>query len=124
MTLNEISKLLSCEVFCTEDELNLEVQFGCASDLMSDVLAYSRMGAVLLTGLVNTQTIHTAFISDVTAVVFVRGKKPDKDMITLAREKNIPLFGTPYSMYEAAGILYKNGLPSTMECVSVKNDNG
>lgn len=124
MTLNEISKLLSCEVFCGENQLNMEIEFGCASDLMSDVLAFSRSGALLLTGLVNTQTIHTAFIAEINAVVFVRRKKPDKDMIALAREKHIPLLGTPNSMYEASGILYKNGLISTMECISVKNENG
>ncbi len=124
MTLNEISKLLSCEVFCGENQLNMEIEFGCASDLMSDVLAFSRSGSLLLTGLVNTQTIHTAFIAEINAVVFVRRKKPDIDMIALAREKHIPLLGTPYSMYEAAGILYKNGLISTMECISVKTDNG
>jgi predicted transcriptional regulator len=123
MTLNEISKLLSCEVFCGENLLYMEIKFGCASDLMSDVLAFSRSGALLLTGLVNTQTIHTAFIADINAVVFVRRKKPDDDMVALAREKKIPLLGTSYSMYEAAGILYKNGLFSTMECKSVKTDN-
>ena len=123
MTLNEISKLLSCDVFCGEDELNMEIDFGCASDLMSDVLAFSRSGALLLTGLVNTQTIYTAFIAEINAVVFVRRKKPDEDMVALAREKKIPLLGTSYSMYEAAGILYKNGLFSTMECKSVKTDN-
>lgn len=124
MTLNEISKLLSCEVFSGDNLLNMEIEFGCASDLMSDVLAFSRSGALLLTGLVNTQTIHTAFIAEINAVVFVRRKKPDKDMVALACEKYIPLLGTPYSMYEASGILYKNGLMSTMECKSVKTDNG
>lgn len=124
MILDEVSKLLSCEVFNGEEMLNMEIQFGCASDLMSDVLAFSRSGALLLTGLVNTQTIHTAFIAEINAVVFVRRKKPARDMIALAREKHIPLLGTPYSMYEAAGILYKNGLIPTMECISVKTDNG
>ncbi len=124
MTLNEISKFLSCEVFCGEDELNMEIEFGCASDLMSDVLAFSRSGALLLTGLVNTQTIHTAFIAEINAIVFVRRKIPDKDIVALAREKHIPLLGTPYSLYEASGILYKTGLISTMECISAINENG
>jgi len=98
--------------------LNSEVKFGGASDLMSDVLAFSRADTLLLTGLVNIQTIHTAFIAEIKAIVFVRGKKPDKDVISAANEKNIPLLATGYSMYDACGLLYNNGLPSTMECVS------
>jgi len=82
---------------------------------MSDVLAFSRAGAVLLTGLVNMQTIQTAFIAEISAVVLVRGKKPLPDMIVLAAERGLPLLSSPYSMYEACGMLYARGLPSTME---------
>lgn len=98
--------------------LNSEVKFGGASDLMSDVLAFSRADTLLLTGLVNIQTIHTAFIAEIKAIVFVRGKRPDNDLIALAKDKDIPLLGTSFSMYEACGLLYNNGLTSTMECVS------
>jgi predicted transcriptional regulator len=82
---------------------------------MSDVLAFSRPGALLLTGLVNVQTIQTAFIAEIAAVVFVRGKRPGDEVIALAQEKGIPLLGTQYSMYEACGMLYRKGLFSTME---------
>ena len=115
MKLSEIRTLLSCEVFSGEDLLDRQIQFGCASDLMSDVLAFSRSGALLLTGLVNVQTIQTAFIADVEAVVLVRGKRPDQTIVAFAKEKGVPLLGTPYSMYEAAGILYRVGIPSTMQ---------
>jgi predicted transcriptional regulator len=95
-----------------------EIEFGCASDLMSDVLAFSRSGAVLLTGLVTTQTIQTAYIAEIAAVIFVRGKRPNEDIVALAREKHIPVMATPYSMYEACGRLFGRGLPSTMEPAS------
>jgi predicted transcriptional regulator len=100
-----------------EDIRGIPIQFGCASDLMSDVLAFSRSGAVLLTGLVNEQTKHTAFIAEISAIVFVRGKHPAASVIALANEKRIPVLGTPYSMYEACGKLYGKGLGSTMEPV-------
>jgi len=116
MTVSDIRRLLSCEVFAGEEFLDRQVLFGCASDLMSDVLAFSRSGSLLLTGLVNVQTIQTAYIAEVDAVVFVRGKKPDQSIISFAQEKRVPLLGTPYSMYEASGILYRAGIPSTMQC--------
>jgi predicted transcriptional regulator len=120
MTLSEIVESLFCEVFTGNDQLHMRVEFGCASDLMSDVLAFSQTGALLLTGLVNNQTVQTAYIAEIKAIVFVRGKKPSREVILLAQEKKIPLFGTQYSMYEACGLLYKNGLVPTMACIPCK----
>lgn len=116
MVLSDVVRLLSCEVFAGDPALDRPVLFGCASDLMSDVLAFSQTGALLLTGLVNMQTVQTAHIAELNAIIFVRGKKPDANVVALACRKGIPLFGTPYSMYEACGILYRAGIPSTMRC--------
>lgn len=119
MRLSDIRDLLAAKVYTCENSLgDVQVQFGCASDLMSDVLAFSRAGAVLLTGLVNMQTIQTAFIAEISAVVLVRGKKPGSDLMALATERRLPLLSSPYSMYEACGILYQKGLISTMEPVT------
>ncbi|MGA9117581.1 MAG: hypothetical protein WB626_12480 [Bacteroidota bacterium] len=116
MRLAAVRDLLAAETYsCADIVESSTIRFGCASDLMSDVLAFSRSGAVLLTGLVNLQTVQTAFIAEITAIVFVRGKQPDGEMIRSAQEKRIPLLASPYSMYEACGILYRNGLSSTME---------
>jgi len=115
---------LSCEVFTDKEQLNVPIEFGCASDLMSDVLAFSQSGALLLTGLVNVQTVQTAHIADIKAIILVRGKRPNKTIISLAKEKKIPLLGTSYSMYEACGMLYKAGLIPTMECLKCKEENG
>ena len=116
MLLRELISLLDCEVVWGHELLpQMQVEACFAADLMSDVLAFSRTGAVLLTGLVNAQTIHTAFIAEITAIIFVRGKRPAADVISLANEKRIPVLGTPYSMYEACGKLYGKGLGSTME---------
>jgi len=118
MQLSEVQRLLTCDVFWGKELLGRDIKSGCASDLMSDVLAFSQSGALLLTGLVTLQTIQTAFIAEIRAIVFVRGKKPDDDVISLAKDREIPLLGTSHSMYEASGILYQKGVPSTMECPS------
>jgi predicted transcriptional regulator len=110
--------------FTKDEQSSTSIEFGCASDLMSDVLAFSRSGALLLTGLVNAQTIHTAFIAELRAIIFVRGKIPDEDVIELAMDKKIPLLGTPYSMFEACGRLYEKGLVPTMESIFCKPKDG
>jgi predicted transcriptional regulator len=110
MKLKEIKELLNAEFICCEDCFDREISFAGGSDLMSDVLAFGKPGLLLLTGLTNTQSVRTANIIDATAVVYVRGKKPDEEGIRLAKEMNIPLLSTKLMMFHACGILYSNGL--------------
>ena len=111
MTLKEIKELLQAEVITGEDRLDLEINFAGGSDLMSDVLAFGKPGILLLTGLSNAQSVRTANIIDAKAIVYVRGKKPDKMGIELAREKGIPLLSTKFMMYTTCGLLFSQGLP-------------
>ncbi len=110
MKISEIVDILEADVITGADALEREVFTVCGSDLMSDVLAFVKEQAVLLTGLVNPQVIRTAEMMDMTCIVFVRGKKPDLNMIELANEMEIVLLGTDYEMFTACGRLYTNGL--------------
>jgi predicted transcriptional regulator len=106
ITLAEVRDLLDAEVL-TGGDLSIQVTAIGAADLLSDVLATSKMGTLLLTGLVSTQVIRTAVVADLCGVVFVRGKKPGDEILALARESNIPVLATRLKMFEAAGRLYK-----------------
>lgn len=110
MTVNDIKTILDCEVIAGAPYLNQEVHTACGSDMMSDVLAYVKEQAVLLTGLVNSQVVRTADMMDMLCVIFVRGKKPDADMIRLADERGIALMSTSHRMFTACGLLWENGL--------------
>ena len=110
MTLAEIKEILKAEVITGSGNLRMEIKMGCGSDLMSDVLAFTKAESLLLTGLTNTQVVRTAEIADIVAICFVRGKKPDEETITLAESKGIPLLMTQLPMFESCGQLYKNGL--------------
>ena len=110
MKIRELVDILEAKVIAGADYLDREVYTACGSDLMSDVLAFVKEQAVLLTGLVNPQVIRTAEMMDMTCIVFVRGKKPDLNMIDLANEMEIVLLGTDYEMFTACGRLYTNGL--------------
>ena len=110
MKISAIKDLLEADVICYEEGLNLHVYSACGSDMMSDVLAFVKDQAVLITGLVNSQVIRTAEMMDMNCVVFVRSKMPTAEMIELAKESGIVLLATSKRMYEACGILYSNGL--------------
>ena len=110
MKICTIKELLEAEVVCGEEHLNRHVYSACGSDMMSDVLAYVKDQAVLLTGLVNPQVVRTAEMMDMVCIVFVRSKCPTEEMIRLAQESGMVLLKTQKRMYEACGKLYANGL--------------
>ncbi len=110
MKIRVIKELLGAEVICGEENLDKEVYSACGSDMMSDVLAYVKDQAVLLTGLVNSQVVRTAEMMDMICIVFVRSKRPSEEMIELARECGMVMMASDKRMYEACGILYSNGL--------------
>ncbi len=110
MKISTIKEILDAEVLCCEDQIERHVYSACGSDMMSDVLAYVKDQAVLLTGLVNPQVIRTAEMMDMICIVFVRSKKPSEEMLELARESGIVLMSTERRMFNACGLLYQNGL--------------
>lgn len=110
MKISRIQELLEAELLCCEDSLDKEVNSACGSDMMSDVLAYVKDQAVLLTGLVNAQVIRTAQMMDMICIVFVRTKRPTVEMLSLAKEAGIAVMVTDKRMYEACGLLYQAGL--------------
>jgi predicted transcriptional regulator len=95
--------------------VNMDIADAGASDMMSDVLAYAQPGCILLTGLMNVQVVRTAEMADVAAIVFVRGKIPEPEVISLAEELGIPLIASRYGMYELCGRLFQAGLKPTMK---------
>ena len=110
MKISRIQELLNAEIICGEDQLDRDVHSACGSDMMSDVLAYVKDQAVLLTGLVNPQVVRTAEMMDMVCVVFVRSKAPTEEMINLAKDHGMVLLKTSKRMYEACGKLYAAGL--------------
>ena len=110
MKINVIKELLEGRVICGEDQKDREIHSACGSDMMSDVLAFVKDQAVLLTGLCNPQVIRTAEMMDMVCIVFVRSKQPTKEMIELADECGMVMLTTDLRMYEACGRLFTNGL--------------
>ena len=110
MLVSDVQKILDAECICCENLIDTEINSACGSDMMSDVLAYVKEQAVLLSGLVNPQVVRTAEMMDMNCIVFVRGKQPDADIIDLAEEREIVLLRTDYEMFTSCGLLYKNGL--------------
>ena len=116
MKLREIINLLQARVLVGDGLLDeIEVDRCFSADLMSDVLGRTHANGILITGLTNPQAVRTADIADIKAVCVVRGKVPETDTVALAKQKDIPLFTTKLTMFEACGILYQKGLKGVAE---------
>jgi predicted transcriptional regulator len=120
MKLGEIRDLLDAELITEDTNLDKEIKYVNAADLISDVLAYSTgPGALLVTGIIHPQVIYAANTIDLGAILFVRGKRPNEATLQLAIENQVPLLTTRYIMFETCGRLYQLGLRACIE--KVKN---
>ncbi|MBN2807077.1 MAG: hypothetical protein JXR22_10505 [Prolixibacteraceae bacterium] len=109
MNLIELIELVNAKIVAGNPDHRIIEKAFC-SDLMSDVLTIDTDQLLLITGMANVQTIRTAEMADIHAILLVRNKKASPDMIKLAKENNLVLFETSISMFHAAGKLYTAGL--------------
>lgn len=110
MKLSEIQKVLEAEVLCGKDLLHRDVRSCFASDLISEMLLYVNINALVITSLTNIHIAHTAEVMDAVAVVFVGNRIPDAAVVMNGAMSNIPLFTTKYLMFECCGRLFAKGL--------------
>ena len=116
MTIRDAMNVLGARCLVGEENLDREVRSACGSDMMSDVLAYVKDQAVLVTGLNNPQVVRTADMMDMVCICFVRGKVPDETLIALARARSIAVMTSKMSMFTACGLLYDAGLRGGGRC--------
>lgn len=110
VTLTTAIGAIKAETIVASHDPEIILSGAFAADLMSDVLAFAREGSLLITGLNTDQTIRTAAIKHLIAVVLIQGKEISPDMLEAAREEGIALYQTPLSKYETCAILVEAGL--------------
>ena len=110
MRLEMLRDLLRCEVLAGADALDTEIDMAVASDAMSVVLASPHPRALMITGLANIQSVRTAQISHLPAIMYVRGSRPTEATVKLARDNKTVLLATELGMFDSCGILYSHGI--------------
>ena len=110
MKIREILDALDARLLTPDADLEVDVHAACGSDMMSDVLAFSKDHSVPLTGLCNPQVIRPAEMLDIVCLIFVRGKKPDETLIQMAKDRDLIVMETGHRMFSSCGMLYQAGL--------------
>lgn len=117
MKLTKLLELVEGKVI-VDNGLNIgdvEVEKVAASDLMSDVLALSEPGSLLVTGLATPQCVRTAGVVGIPVVLVVRNRDIMPETINAAKLSGVILCVTKKGMYEVCGILYSQGLQAVYE---------
>ncbi len=112
MKLKEIIEAIDGSLLNEDADVDIDVTCAFGSDLISDILMCTKEATLLLTGLTNPQIVRLSDMIDLFGIVFVRGKLPPADVIEMAKERNLPLVSTQYTLYRTSGILYNKGLRS------------
>lgn len=118
MKLSDIIRKYRCTVYTPELLKEKNINYAFCTDLMSDALMILNTvdnpkiveESVLITGLATNQAIRTAEMLDAEVVLLVRGKTPSSKVIDLAIESNVLVLGTCHTMFNASGMLFKDGV--------------
>jgi hypothetical protein len=110
MKLTDLSLTIDGVILVGAKDGELEIDRAYAADLLSDVLALTDESTTLVTGTISLQVMRVAEILGITAVIFVRGKRPPRPLIEYAERLGIPLVVTKKTMFETCGLMYANGV--------------
>ena len=106
MTVKDVVEKMGLEIFCGEEGLNAEVTGGYTSDLLSDVMGYSKEGQLWITLQTHRNIMGIASLKELSAIILVKGFTPDEDAIAASENEGIPILGSKSEAFELSGELY------------------
>jgi hypothetical protein len=110
MNLNDLVKEFGLEVKTGAGQLDRTITAGYVSDLLSDVLANAEEGVLWVTLHIHHNIVAVAAHKDLSGIVLVQGRQPEKETIMKADEEGIPIMVSDLSAFELVGRLYKAGI--------------
>jgi len=94
MTLRELSGHLALNTLQAQGNFDVTISGGYTSDLLSDVMAYSKEKNVWVTCQVHENIVAIAKLKSLAGIILVNSRKPDEATLQKAREENVVILGT------------------------------
>ncbi len=107
MNVADLVEKLQMKVFSGQAGINNEVTGGYVSDLLSDVMGNAAEGEVWITLQTHQNVLAIAALKEVAAVILVKGREPEPEMIVHSNEEGVPVLGTDMETFACAGKLYQ-----------------
>ncbi|MCL6614761.1 MAG: serine kinase [Firmicutes bacterium] len=109
MRLGELVEILGLEALVPGDP-DREVTGGYVSDLLSDVMAHARAGAVWVTIQTHQNVVAVASLLSLAAVIVAGGYRPEAETLAKAAAEGVAVYAAADSSFAVAGRLYGLGL--------------
>lgn len=106
MTVRELVEKLNLTVLSGAEGLDKEIEGGYVSDLLSDVMGHADAGQVWITLQTHKNVMAIASLKDLSAVILVKGFKPEDDTAKQSNSEAIPILGTDEETFEICGKIY------------------
>ena len=110
MKLKEIVEQLNLEILAGDTNLDLDINGGYVSDILSDVMAKAQQGDLWITNQAHQNVVALAFFRRLTGVIITDNINPEPEALEKAIEHRIPLLKTQQSAFDVVGQLYQMGI--------------
>lgn len=110
MTVAELVRLLGLIEHSTGSGLDVEVQGGYASDMLSNVMAHCRQGDIWVTIQCHRNVVAVASLVGAVGVILAAGVAPSDDVIDKSKDEGVVLLSTHLPVFEVCGRLYGLGI--------------
>jgi predicted transcriptional regulator len=108
MKLKEFLEIIEGKLLTKENIMDIEINGGYVSDLLSDVMGNAQEGQVWITIMRHLNVVAVASLTNVPAITFSKGYMPDAAVIAKADQEGITLISSNLNTFDIAGILYKH----------------
>jgi predicted transcriptional regulator len=107
MQVKDLIEPFGLIVYAGEEYLHREIRGGYCADLLSDVMGNAAEGDLWITLQVHKNIVAVAALKELSAILLVKGLKPQDDVLELSSKEGITVLGTSFSAFEIAGRLYQ-----------------
>ncbi len=113
MKLSQIIEKFNLKVVCDANNLDVEVNNGYVSDLLSDVLGNSEEDDLWITLQIHPNIVAIASMKGLSGIVIINAREPEEETVKKAQEKGVTIMVSQMTAFELSGRLYALGLSGT-----------
>lgn len=110
MKLQQIIKALDLELLTPSAQTDSDVTGGYVADLLSDVMAHAKPGALWVTLQIHQNIVAVAVLKELAGIIIVQGRTPEPDTVEKAHREQVCLLRTTGSAFDTVGSLYALGI--------------
>lgn len=107
MKITEIVTALDLTIISGNGGLSNEVTGGYVSDLLSDVIGNASEGNIWITLQTHQNIVAVASLKEISAIILVKGSRPEADTISKSNAENIPVLSTDADTFTITGRLFE-----------------